>query len=133
MRAFAIALAAFVVLVPAAAAKDFKPGDIRVCGADRCVPLRSVRVLASLSAFYYGPHKPAVAAAPSKHASFLELRFRNGYVTGAAAGARFDRFLSFDVNLGQFSARTWYAVPPRISTELRRLAAGLRPQALPDT
>src|SRR5205085_4929976 len=40
-------------LAPLAGAKDFKPGDIRVCAAAKCLPLRDRQALDSLSAFYY--------------------------------------------------------------------------------
>jgi hypothetical protein len=134
MNANRVALAAATIalaVVPAAAAKDFKPGDLRVCAAKRCAPIKSQRALDALSGFYYGSAKPTVAKAPAHRARYVELRFRNGYVTGIAAGARFDRFLSFGVNLDQFRARTWYAIPRRVSDEVRRLAAGLRAQPLP--
>jgi hypothetical protein len=129
-----VALAAATItiaVVPAAAAKDFKPGDLRVCAANHCVPIKSQRALDALSAFYYGSATPNVARAPARRARYVELRFKNGYVTGIAAGGRFDRFLSFGVNLDQFRARTWYAIPRRVSDEVRRLAAGLRSQPLP--
>jgi hypothetical protein len=55
------------------------------------------------------------------------LRFSNGYVTGIVATRRLDRFLSYGVHLERFGRNSWYAVPPRLSAELRRLTAGLRP------
>jgi hypothetical protein len=135
VKAIKVALAAavigLVVLVPAAAAKDFKPSDLRVCDRTRCVAIANQRVLDALSAFYYGSVKPTSAAAPRPEAPYVELRFRNGYVTGVAAGAHFDRFLSFGVNLDQFAARTWYLIPARAAVEIKRLAARLRPGGLP--
>jgi hypothetical protein len=135
MKATKVALAALVlpvVLVPAAAAKDFKPGDLRVCAAIRCVPIKNQRVLNAVSAFYYGNAKPTRARSPRPRTPYVELRFRNGYITGVAAGRGFDRFLSFGVNLDQFAARTWYVTPARAAAEIRRLSASLRPQPLPD-
>jgi len=129
--ALPVVVVAVVVLVPAAAAKDFKPGDLRVCAASRCAPMKNQRALDAVSAFYYGRVKPTRARSPRPGAPYVELRFRNGYVTGVAAGPRFDRFLSFGVNLDQFAARTWYVIPVRAAAEIRRLAANLRPPPLP--
>ena len=57
----------------------------------------------------------------------LELRFRNGYVTGVVATSDYDRFLSYGVHLERFRARVWYRVPSAAAEELRRLAATLTP------
>ena len=135
MKLRLIALIA-VCLVTATAAnattmKQFKPGDVRACGVDRCVAIRSQRVLDALARFYYGRPAPTRAAAPSRRASYLRLVYRDGYVTGVAAGARFTRFLSFGVNLGQFGARTWYAVPGPVAAELRRIALDVSAGRLP--
>ena len=118
-------------LVPFAAAKDFRPGDLQVCTAKRCLPITLKPVLVEMSAFYYGPAAPVRAAAPNARAPYVALRFPNGYVTGIAAGSRFDRFLSFGVNVGHFVARSWYVIPGRAAADLRRLASRLRPQPLP--
>ncbi len=126
-----VVAAVAVAGAPAAAAKDFRPGDVRVCGASRCLPISHRLALASISSFYYGAPTPDVAKAPSRRAHSVELRFSNGYVTGVAAGRRFDKFLSFGVNLGQFRARTWYDVPPPAATEIERIASKLHPRSLP--
>ena len=134
MKAAKLALAvvvAVVVLVPGAAAKDFRPGDLRVCAASRCLPIENQPALDAIGAFYYGSAPPTRARSPGPGAPCVELRFRNGYVTGVAAGLRFDRFLSFGVNLDQFAARTWYATPARAALEIGRLATRLRPRPLP--
>ena len=137
MRLRCVALVAGSLAVTATAAnatttKQFEPGDVRACGVHRCAAIRSQRVLDSLARFYYGRPAPTPAAAPGKGASYLRLVYRNGYVTGVAAGARFTRFLSFGVNLGQFRARTWYAVSPSVAAELRRLAPQVSPGRLPE-
>ena len=119
-------------LAPLAGAKDFKPGDIRVCAAAKCLPLRDRQALDSLSAFYYSAKVvPRRVAPPATRARYVELRFPNGYVTGIAAGVRFDHFLSYGVNLDQFEARTWYALPARASAAIGLLAARLQPRRLP--
>jgi hypothetical protein len=129
--AAALALSGLLAFAPAAAAKDLRPGDLRACAGSRCLPIRSQPVLNEISRFYYGPRLPVRASAPGRRARYVELRFRDGYVTGIAAGPRFDRFLSFGVNLDQFSARVWYAIPARAAREIRRLAVRLRPRRLP--
>jgi hypothetical protein len=119
------------VFVPAAAAKEFKPGDLSVCARSRCLPITNQPALDAIGAFYYGPDAPSGARAPRRRARYVELRFRNGYVTGIAAGVRFDRFLSFGVNLDQFASRTWYRIPAVAAAEIERLATQLRPPTLP--
>ena len=118
MRAVLVALlaASALLVLPSASAKDFGPGDLRVCNATRCVPIVKRDVLPQLGSFYYSGPAPA-----------HQLRFRNNYVTGIVATGRLDRFLSYGVHLERFQANQWYAVPPRLSAELRRLIAGLRP------
>lgn len=119
--------AAALAVTPAATAKDFKPGDLRVCNARRCVPITNRAVLPLLGAFYYGPRDARVAPPARLGAPAFELRFSNGYVTGITASARLDRFLSYGVNLQHFRRGVWYWVPARLASELRRLTAGLKP------
>ena len=129
MRTFltgAVAAMALLVL-PAATAKDFEPGDLRICNATRCVPIVNRAVLPQLGSFYYGKPAPARVRTPGIGAQYYELRFRNGYVTGIVATARLDRFLSYGVYVERFARGRWYAVPRRMSAELRGLAVGLRP------
>lgn len=130
--AFVLLVALLVlVLSPVAGAKQFRPGDVRACGAHRCVAIRSQRVLNALANFYYGRPSPTRTAAPKKRSLYLRLVFKDGYVTGIAAGSRFTHFLSFGVNLGQFAARTWYVVPGPVASELRLLAPRLAAAHLP--
>ena len=114
-------------VTPVATAKDFRPGDLRVCNARRCVPITNRAVLPLLGAFYYGPRGVHVAPPARIGAPAFELRFRNGYVTGIAASARLDRFLSYGVNVGRFRRGVWYRLPARLAAELRKLTAGLKP------
>ena len=118
---------AALLVVPAASGKVFKPGDVRLCNAKRCVPIRSRVVLEKLGWFYYGSYPLTTVHAPAQGAPYYELRFRNGYVTGIVSTRRLDHFQSNGVNVGRFAQGRWYGVPPRVSAELRRLAVGLRP------
>jgi hypothetical protein len=128
----AVCLAVATSTANATTMKRFRPGDVRACGVHRCVAIRSQSVLDVLGRFYYGRPAPTRAAAPNKRAPYLRLLYRDGYVTGVAAGSRFTRFLSFGVNLGQFGARTWYAVPGAVAAELRRLALHISTPRLPE-
>jgi hypothetical protein len=119
-----------LICTSAASAKDFEPGDLRVCNVKRCMPIEDRRVLRMLSSFYYGPGSPVVARPPRMGAPAFELRFDNGYATGIVASARLDRFLSYGVHLGHFRRGRWYTLPARVSLELRRLAAPLAPLPL---
>jgi hypothetical protein len=129
MRAFVagLAIASALLVVPSASAKQFDPGDLRVCNATHCVPIMDRNVLPLLGAFYYSGPALVHVRRPALGAPYYELRFRNDYVTGIVATGRLDRFLSYGVHLERFARDAWYAVPRRLSTELRRLTAGLRP------
>ena len=129
MRPALVALVAAVALlvVPGAGAKNFKPGDLRLCNAKRCVVITNRTVLDQLADFYYGSSTLVNARRPLAGTPYYQLRFRNGYVTGIVATSRLSRFLSYGVNVGRFARGQWYGVPPRVSAELRRLSAGLRP------
>jgi hypothetical protein len=127
-----VALAALVavsalVALPAASAKEFKPGDVRICNSRHCLPVVNRKVLPLLASFYYGNRTPARIRRPKLGVPYYELRYRNGYVTGIIATRRLDRFLSYGVVLGRFTRHQWYRVPRKASRELRRLTVGLRP------
>lgn len=133
MRWFAVvSLAAALTLlaIPAASAKDFRPGDLRVCNASRCVPIKNRAVLRRVGLFYYTGQAPVRVQPAAVGSRYYELRLRNGYVTGIVATRKLDRFLSNGVNIGRFERDTWYRVPKMISLELRRLTQSLRPLRL---
>ena len=130
MRVLIAAAAAALVCTSVAAAKEFHPGDLRVCGATKCVAITNRAALRSFSSFIYMGPQPATSPSPSLGAPTFELRFRNGYVAGIVASARLDRFLSYGVYLGRFVRGTWYAMPARASAELRRLTRSLAPFSL---
>ena len=129
MKALLVLLVAASVLLflPSASAKNFGPGDLRVCNATRCVPIVKRDVLPLLGSFYYSGPAPAQLRAPALGTPYYQLRFRNNYVTGIVATRHLDRFLSYGVHLERFDANIWYAVPRRLSAELQRLTVGMRP------
>jgi hypothetical protein len=122
--------ASALLVLPSASAKDFHPGDLRVCNRIRCIAIVNRAVLPRLGSFYYSGPTPARANRPKLGAPYYELRFRNGYVTGIVATRRLDRFLSYGVFLERFVRSRWYVVPDQMSRELRRLTLGLRPLRL---
>ena len=124
-------LIALLVLCSSAGAKEFKPGDLSVCGAARCVSINSRVVLNAIASFYYNPaQRPERARAPKLGAPFFRLKFSDGYVSGIVAGRRLARFLSYGVDLEQFQDGRWYRVPTPAVAGLRRLTIGLKPQPL---
>ena len=118
------------MLVPSASAKDFGPGDLRVCNATRCVPIVKRDVLPQLGRFYYSGGPLTRVARPPLGTPYFQLRFDNGYVTGIVATRALDRFLSYGVHLERFARAAWYMVPRTLAAQLRRLTAGLRPLRL---
>ena len=128
LAGFVSASALFVL--PSANAKDFHPGDLRVCNRTHCVAVVNRAVLPELGSFYYSGPSPARVHSPKLGAPYYELRFRNGYVSGIVATRGLDRFLSYGVYLGRFTQDRWYAVPRQVSSELRRLTVSLRPLRL---
>jgi hypothetical protein len=129
VKALLLALsgAAALLVLPSASAKDFQPGDLRVCNRARCVAIVNRDVLPKIGSFYYTGTCPARVRRPKLGAPYYELRFRNGYVTGIVATRRLDRFLTYGVIDQRFARDTWYAVPRKLSEEFRRLAVDLRP------
>jgi len=119
-----------LLVAPSADAKDFRPGDVRICNATRCVPILERSMVPQLTSFYYTGPRPVRRARPALGMPYYELRYRGGYVTGIVATRRLDRFLTYGVHDGRFNANAWYAVPRGISSELRRLTDALRPLRL---
>jgi hypothetical protein len=131
VRTVLLSLLAAALLVPtSASAKDFKPGDLRVCNRARCVPIVNRDVLPAIGSFYYTGPCPARVRRPRLGVPYYELRYRNGYVTGIVATRRLDRFLTYGVIDQRFARDMWYAVPRKLSGELRRLTVDLRPLRL---
>lgn len=118
-------------MVPAGLAKDFRPGDLRACGRDRCVRLLDRDLLRSLARYYYGQGSVVQAPRVQLGSPGFVLRTRNGYATGIVAGAKLGRFQSYGVICGRFERGRWYRVPPRAALALRRLTTDLRPARVP--
>jgi hypothetical protein len=115
------------VMPHGASAKDLQPGDLLVCDATTCVPITDQPLLHALARMDYGTPAPRQVHAPRKGKPYLFLRFENRYITGIVATDHLDRFLSYGVNMNQFGADRWYAVPPLAAAALRRLTWGMHP------
>jgi hypothetical protein len=119
--------AAGLLAVPAAVAKDFEPGDLQICGRDRCAAIRDRSVLRVLSSFYWGAGRAARAHPVRPGARAFKLRFGDDYVSGIVASPRLDRFRAYGFNCGRFRIGGWYRIPKGAVAEIRRLAKDLRP------
>jgi hypothetical protein len=126
-RWIALAVAAGIFCSSAALAKDFGPGDLRVCGATRCVPIEKRDALRAFSAFYFGDGRAVGAGRPPVGAPAFEIRFRDGSAAGIVAGSKLDRARVYGLNCGRFRRGRWYRVPARVRLEVSRLSAGLTP------
>ena len=120
-----------VLGVAGAAAKDFRPGDLRVCGRTHCMPVLNRRVLQILSSYYYGPTRIRRAPRVSAGARGFVLRYHNGYASSMVAGRRLDRFQAYGFFCGRFARGGWYRFPAPAVRELRKLTAGLDPLRVP--
>jgi hypothetical protein len=126
-----ISLALALVFAPAAArAKNFRPGDLRLCDARTCVDVTDQDVLNALARLFYGQPSPAEMPAPRLGKPYLQLQFSNGYLTGVVAMDHFNRFLSHGVNMGQFAPGAWYRVPRIAALGLQALSSELQPLRL---
>jgi hypothetical protein len=132
VRVVILALAGAVAMlaVPAAGAKEFKPGDVNLCNKSACVPVMDAAATEALENLVYTGPQPARAPRVFIGARYYQLRFPNGYTFGIVARAHLDRFLSYGVVLERFKRGSWYRVPPVAAAELRRLARALAPMRL---
>jgi hypothetical protein len=130
LRVAVVATLVACLAAGAAAAKDFKPGDLGVCNAVKCPAIFDRGALKAFSGFFYGPLKVARTAAPPPGASAFRLKLK-GEIVGLAATHRLDRVLVYGLNCGRFRRGVWYRLPDRAAMGLRRLTAGLVPQRVP--
>jgi hypothetical protein len=126
-RVVAVLVLAGLIAASAASAKEFDPGDLRLCNGHECKVLVDRELLRGLGSFIYGQRTPVRAATPRHGAPVLRLTFRNGYVAGDVGGVRLDRFRSHGVICGRFQQGVWYRLPPRIAHGLGRAAGQLEP------
>ncbi len=118
---------AVLVVAGSAAAKDIRPGDLRICNGAKCVAIFDRVALKRFGAFYYGAGTVATAPAPARGAPAFRLKLGTSIV-GVAATRRLDRVLVYGLNCGRFERGVWYRLPRRAASALRRVTVGLVPQ-----
>jgi hypothetical protein len=116
-----------LLLVPSALAKDFGPGDLRVCGRHRCVSITNRPLLRLLSSYYYGGWHVHKAAPVRRGTPGFVLRFRDDHASGMAAGPELKRFRAYGFYCGRFEHGKWYRFPARAGAALKKLTAGMQP------
>jgi hypothetical protein len=116
-----------LLVVPGAVAKDFGPGDLRVCGRSQCAPIVGKRLLRILNRYYWGPRPVARAAPVPSGVRAFALRWRDGYVSGLVAGPDLGRFRAHGFFCGRFIRGRWYRFPAEAAATLKRLTAGMKP------
>src|SRR5439155_2528068 len=117
-----------LLAVPSAVAKDFGPGDLRVCGRHHCVSITNRHLLRILSDYYYGSRRVPRAARVRLGAPGFELRYKNGYASGMVAGTMLKRFRAYSFYCGRFQRGKWYRFPAGAASTLRRITTGMHPQ-----
>lgn len=129
--AVAPVVAAILLAAPAATAKEFHPGDLRVCNHSRCAVIADQGLLNALSAFIYGdlPVRRVPRLRPGARA--FELQYADGYAFAMVGPGIVDRFASFGIICGRFQRGNWYLLPRTIAAQLRSLTAPLRPLRVP--
>jgi hypothetical protein len=118
-----LSLATLFLLVPAANAKEFRPGDLRVCGATQCRLFKDAPTSRRISELLYGATPVIRARTPRVGSPVFQLRFEGG-----PAGVILNEtaFRVHGLNCGRFQRGQWYRLP----RPLQRLAAGLKPKRL---
>jgi hypothetical protein len=123
---------AAVVCASVALAKEWGPGDLRVCDAKQCRPIWDRGAARAFSNFYWGDGRATRARAPRRSARAYALRFTDdGDPAGLVGGMRLDRALVYGLNCGKFKRGQWYRLPNRARQAVDRLATTLQPMRVP--
>jgi hypothetical protein len=124
-------VAAALLAIPAALAKDIQPGDLRLCGRDGCVSIEDRSLLPLMNSFLWGPARPVHARRVRPGTRAFQLRRRDGYLWATVATAKLDRFQAHGYYCGRFEYGEWYRVPARVAAAWRALTHGMRPRRVP--
>jgi hypothetical protein len=133
VRVAPVLVALALLAIPAALAKDIQPGDLRLCGRDRCVPIEDPSLIPRMGSFLWGPARVVHAQRVRPGTRAFKLRFRNGHVWGMVATAKLNRFRAYGFDCRRFEYGEWYRVPPRVAAAWRALTHGVRPLPVPAT
>jgi hypothetical protein len=117
-----LAASILFLATPAASAKDFRPGDLRICGATHCRTLSNSQTRA-FGTLLYGSGQVVAAPTPPVGAPVFQVRTKDGPL-GVVITATAIRV--HGLNCGRFQRGSWYRLP-RV---LRHLTAGLEPKRL---
>jgi hypothetical protein len=122
VRALRIALASFFLSAVSAAAKEFPPGELMICGATQCRTVKPAQSRA-FSSLLWGEGRVPRGPTPRLGSPIFQLRFKGG-PAGAIVNATAIRV--HGLNCGPFQRGKWYRLPP----SLRGVTAGLKPKQL---
>jgi hypothetical protein len=114
---------ASLVLSAAASAKEIRPGELMICGAEQCRTVTQPTQARAFSALLWGDGTVARAPTPRVGSPVFQLRFRDGSA-GAIITANAIRVAG--LNCGRFQRGKWYRLP----RALRGLTRGLEPRRL---
>ena len=106
-----------------AVAKDFGPGDARVCDAGGCEPIMNRAAARELASFLYAGPQPERVWRPAAGSPSFELRLRLGRTIGVAGGRWLNRMRVHGLNCDRFRRGRWYRLPAEVAEELRQLTA----------
>src|SRR5439155_20115606 len=115
-----------LLAVPSAVAKDFGPGDLRVCGRHHCVSITNRHLLRILSDYYYGSRRVPRASRVRLGAPGFELCYKNGYASGMGAGTMLKRFRVYGLYCLCFEWGSWFWFPSRSAYAVRTVSATTR-------
>ena len=122
---WAAMLASVAVLsASSAVAKDFGPGDARVCDDVGCEPIMDRAAARQLASFLFAGPQPERVWHPAPGSPSFELRLRRGRVIGDVGGRWLNRARVPTLNCDRFSGRGWYRLPSDLARELRALTEG---------
>jgi hypothetical protein len=122
MRSLGIAIATGLVLTAGAAAKEFPPGQLMVCGATQCRVVTDSQSRA-FSALLWGNRPVTRAQTPRVGSPIYRLQLKTGPL-GAIVNATAIRV--HGLHCGRFERGRWYRLPKA----LQGITTGLEPKRL---
>lgn len=123
MKALMVVTASAALFAAGAAAKEIRPGDLRICGATHCRVVKDRGQAHAFSELLWGPSRVVRAPTPPVGSPIFQLRFRDG-PAGAIISASAIRV--HGLFCGRFQRGKWYRLP----ASLRGVTAGLKPKRL---
>ena len=123
MKALMVVTASAALFAAGAAAKEIRPGDLRICGATHCRVVKDRGQAHAFSELLWGPSRVVRAPTPPVGSPIFQLRFRDGPV-GAIISASAIRV--HGLFCGRFQRGKWYRLP----ASLRGVTVGLKPKRL---